>query len=64
MWSGLLDKNKQGRALREDMVVLINFPVDCKGSKYCEEIYIVAGVPNPGGAPYSTTEKQKLVKPL
>ena len=57
MWSGVITKPKQVKALRKDGAVLMNCPVDYEDSENWEDIDMLAGVPNPDSFPYPKTEK-------
>ena len=62
MWYDVLTNPKQVKALREDRSMLLNFLFDYEYSEYWEEIFMITGVPNPGGVPCTKTEKKKLPK--
>ena len=55
MWSDALTKLKQGEVFREYSLALMNWLVDYEDSKDWEDIYMIAGVSNPGSALFSTT---------
>ena len=57
MWSSVITKPKQVKALRKDGAVLMNCPVDYEDSENWEDIDMLAGVPNPDSFPYPKTEK-------
>ena len=57
MWSYVLTKPKQGKALCEDMAVLINWPFDYKDSEYFKEFVMISGATKKYDFPCTKKEK-------